>query len=79
MAPTTRPATVPAARATSIGRELERVRLEHRARRMSFAIAALRDISDARAKNGPAPPALRQAIAGFSRELSQVRQRIDKL
>lgn len=79
MATTTRPATVPVASATSIGRELERVRLEHRARRMGFAIAALRDISDARAKNGAAPPALRRAIAGFSQELSQVRQRIDQL
>ena len=79
MATTTQPAPIPQARGTSIGRELERVRLEHRARRMGFAIAALRDLSDARAKNGAVPPALRQAIAGFSQELSQVRQRIDKL
>jgi len=79
MATTTRPAPVSRAPGASIGRELERVRLEHRARRMGFAIAALRDLSDARAQNGAAPPALRQAIAGFSQELAQVRQRIEKL
>jgi len=79
MAISTRPTPIPEAPRASIGRELERVRLEHRERRVGLAIAALRDLCDARAKNGAAPPALRQAIAGFSQELAQVRQRIDTI
>jgi hypothetical protein len=55
------------------------VRLEHRARRVGLAIAALRDLSHARAKDGATTPALQQAIAGFSQELAQIRRRIDTL
>lgn len=63
----------------SIGLELERVRLEHRARRMRFAIGALRELADSRAADGAAPPALQQAIARFSQELAQVRRRMNEL
>lgn len=63
----------------SIGVELERVRLEHRARRMRFAIRALRELADTRATDGPAPPALQQALARFSQELAQVCRRMNEL
>ncbi len=58
-----------------IGLELERRRLEHRARRIEFVIAALHRLADARAPDGPIPAPLRQAIGGFSQELARVDRR----
>jgi len=63
----------------SIGHALERRRLEHRVQRIEFVIAALRRLSSARATDGPSPAPLRQAIAGFSQELTSVRDRLDEM
>ena len=69
----------PAAAPRSIGIDLERQRLEHRARRIKLAIAALRRIADAHAPNGPAPAPLQQAIAGFSAEHARVDRHLAEL
>lgn len=66
-----------AAPARTIGVELERRRLEHRARRIEYALAALRRLADTRAADGPVP--LRQAIGAFSQDLAQVRRRLSDL
>jgi hypothetical protein len=63
----------------TIGADLERRRLEHRAQRIEFALAALRRLADARTVHGPVPPPLRQAMAGFSQELAQVQRRLANL
>jgi|GEM_PF-2675254 len=63
----------------SIGLDLERVRLEHRARRLGFVIAALRRLADTRATDGPSRAPLHQAIAGFSQELAHADRRLAAL
>lgn len=78
MAVSVDPSPAPAAGSRTIGVELERVRLEHRARRVEFAIEALRGIADARAPQPP-PPALTQAIEDFRQELARLRRRIAEL
>lgn len=64
---------------SSIGLDLERQRLEHRARRVSYTIAALRRLADARASSGSVPAPMQQAIAGFSHELGRVERRLADL
>jgi hypothetical protein len=61
-----------------IGAELERVRLEHRARRIERALAVLRD-HRAYPPDRDRPAALDQAIAGFRQELAAVRDRLRQL
>lgn len=56
-------------RPRSVGRELELVRLEHRARRLDAVLRELRR----RARYHPAPELIGRAIDGFQLELSEVR------
>lgn len=65
--------------ARTIRDELERTRLEHRARRIRVAMTALHGIADARAVDGPVPPPLEQALAGFAHELDVVGRRLAEL
>ena len=60
----------------SLGSELERERLEHRARRLSLVVALLRERASSSSYGGTVPPGLQQAIANFSAELSRVRDRL---
>jgi hypothetical protein len=60
----------------SMRQELERHRLEHRARRLRLVVAALRERVAAAAAHGPVPPGLHRALADFSSELAQVRARL---
>jgi len=61
------------ASADSIGADLERRRLEHRATRLSAALGRLRRVADeARAAGRPVPHALRAAERTFADELEQV-------
>jgi len=59
-------------RRRSIAVELERARLEHRARRMEAVVHQLRE----RARHHPAPHLLGRAIDGFDAELTSVRDRL---
>jgi hypothetical protein len=63
----------------TIGGDLERLRLEHRAERIEFTIKALRRLADSRAPGRSAPAPLRQALDGFSDELATVRHRLTEL
>jgi hypothetical protein len=63
----------------SIGSELERARLEHRARRIERALLVLRDHRARVLVSGRAPSALDRAIAGFGEELGAVRASIRRL
>jgi hypothetical protein len=63
-------------RKTCLGSELERVRLEHRARRLRLMIGLLGERARMCRRAAPAPPALQRAIQDFSAELSQVRRRL---
>jgi hypothetical protein len=56
--------------------DLERRRLEHRARRLELVLAALRDGAVPRAEALGAARPLRQAIAGFSSKLEAVRRHL---
>jgi hypothetical protein len=64
---------------SSIGAELERQRLEHRARRVDRAIAVMRDLATSRARDDRAPAALWQAIEAFSEELAAIDRRLGEL
>lgn len=70
--------TPPARRVSpcSVGAELERERLGHRARRIEVVIAALRQLMNARAAEGPVPAALGQSIAAFARERTEIDRRL---
>ena len=59
----------------SIRGELERVRLEHKRRRLDAAVRAL----DATDSSAPEPPEMRYAIAEFRMELDAVRRRLRAL
>jgi hypothetical protein len=59
----------------TVGRDLERHRLEHRARRLRLVIDALRERASA-SGDGSIPPALHRALADFSTELDHVRARL---
>jgi hypothetical protein len=59
----------------TVGEDLERCRLEHRARRLRLVIDALRERASASA-DGSIPPAMRRALADFSTELAHVRARL---
>lgn len=61
---------------STVGRELERRRLEHRARRLELVIAALHDRERAVGDDQQVPRGLRRSIADFSSELSQVKRRL---
>jgi hypothetical protein len=63
----------------TLGAVLERDRLEHRARRVAFAIVALRRLADASTGPDPVPTPMRQAIDGFSAELAHINQRLREL
>jgi hypothetical protein len=63
-------------RPTSVGHDLERRRLEHRARRLHLVVAALRARASAASDSGSVPPALHRALADFSSELAHVRRRL---
>ena len=60
----------------SLGRQLERDRLEQRARRVRQVIHALRERADARDSAGGAPRPLRAAIEDFGRELTELERRL---
>jgi hypothetical protein len=59
-----------------MGRDLERRRLEHRARRLHLVVAALRARAGAASASGSVPPALHRALSDFSAELASVRRRL---
>jgi DNA-binding transcriptional MerR regulator len=69
----------PETAARSIGEELERVRLEHRATRIGFVVAELRQLAELRAADGEIPAPLRQAINGFTQELEVISCRLRDL
>jgi hypothetical protein len=58
----------------------ERQLLEQRARKMKLVTRALRERARQRHSVGAGPPApLLEAIAGFDRELANIRRRLDQL
>jgi len=61
----------------TLGARLERHRLEHRARRLRLAIAALRERRAASASAGRVPRPLQQAIRDFTAELSSIETQLD--
>ena len=63
----------------TIGSDLERRRLEHRARRVGFALGALRRLADSREPDTQVPAPLDQAMAGFSQELADLHSRLADL
>jgi hypothetical protein len=63
-----------------MGRELERIRLEHRAQRIKTVMGLLESRRDERRTAGaPVPAALDRAIGGFEAELLAVDVRLDDL
>lgn len=60
----------------ALGRQLERDRLEQRARRVRAVLAALRERAAARDTAGGAPRPLRAAIDDFGRELAELEGRL---
>ena len=58
----------------TLGETLERARLTHREHRVEQVLAQLGERR--RARSGPVPTGLDQAIDGFSRELRQVRAQL---
>jgi hypothetical protein len=63
----------------SIASDLERSRLEHRARRLDATLRALRDRVSDHQERGHVPQPLTEAIADFRSELARVRARLDGL
>jgi hypothetical protein len=62
---------------TTIGVELERRRLAHRATRLQRVLEALRDRAVYRSSgDGQTPPPLRDAIADFTAQLNAVERRL---
>ncbi|MDO8211781.1 hypothetical protein [Conexibacter sp. CPCC 206217] len=74
MARLTAPPTAPT---HSLGIELERQRLAHRAARIRRALAAMHRLADARRDEVPAP--LLHGMTDFDRELTRVEQRLRAL
>ena len=62
-----------------IGVDLERRRLQHRARRIERVIAVLQQRRSTGTPTGSRPAALDQAIAGFGAELASVRARLVRM
>lgn len=60
----------------TLGGELERHRLEQRARRLELVIAVLRERAGAPALGGSTPSGLQHAIRDFAGELARVRRRL---
>jgi hypothetical protein len=60
----------------TLGRQLERDRLEQRAVRVRQVIHALRERAEARGTSGGAPRPLRAAIEDFGRELAELERRL---
>jgi hypothetical protein len=71
-----RTATGRSATARTLGRQLERDRLEQRAARVRQVIHALRERAEARDTAGGAPRPLRAAIEDFGRELTELERRL---
>jgi hypothetical protein len=64
----------------TIGVQLERQRLEHRAHRIEHVLRALRERSvHRRTPSGGVPRPLTEAIAGFDVELRRVRRRLEAM
>jgi hypothetical protein len=64
----------------TLGAELERDRLEHRASRIAVAITVLRDRArEHRRELGGAPVHIRQAIADFEAQLASMNARLGDL
>jgi hypothetical protein len=64
----------------TLANELDHVRLRHRARRVEAALAVLRLRESERKRAGaPVPPALREALADFGRELGTLRHQLRRL
>jgi hypothetical protein len=61
---------------TTLGAQLERTRLVHRARRIERVLVVLRHQRLRARERGQAPAGLDQAIAGFGDELGDVRDRL---
>ena len=69
--------TLVAPRPDSLGADLERRRLQHRAERLRRAVAALDDRALLRRRYGDEVPGpLREALAGFRAELDEVERRL---
>lgn len=68
--------TIAPSPAPSLGRSLERDRLERRAVRVRQVMHALRERAEARDSVGSAPRPLRTAIEDFGRELSDLERRL---
>jgi hypothetical protein len=61
----------------TLGGELARLRLEHRARRLEMVVRELRRRADEHETRGnPVPVPLREALLEFTRELAEVRRRV---
>jgi hypothetical protein len=77
------PSAEPAARSTSartLGAELERNRLEHRMRRVTMVVAALRHRAGEHQRDLGVPPRpLRQAIADFEAQTAAINARLREL
>ena len=73
---TARQPVVRASGVRSLGHQLERDRIEQRARRVRQVIHALRERADARDTGGEPPRPLRAAIEDFGRELAELERRL---
>jgi hypothetical protein len=63
----------------TIARQVERERLDHRARQIERVMSALRDRAVYRhTVTGTTPPALRRAISDFGVELDSIRRRLSQ-
>ncbi len=71
-------ATIPT-RPASLAGDLERMRLEHRARRIMHVVGALRARRESYRAGGTVPLALGTAIRDLDRELGAVRRRLSEL
>lgn len=80
MRPHAMAATVPGTPSptSTLSSELERVRLEHRARRLRLVVAVLREHARLARASGPMPRGLQQAITDFSAQLTEVDGALDR-
>lgn len=69
--------TVHAPTSKALGSGFERLRLEHRERRLRAAVTALKALK-ARGMGAQRPPGLTKAIASFQADLREVRARLGK-
>jgi hypothetical protein len=63
----------------TIGADLERRRLQHRALRIERVLVVLQERKTLGLRSGSRPAALDQAIAGFGAELAAVRERLVRM